>query len=234
MHIVNAGWLPALFWDGRAESLEDQALQPVVNRVEMGEDWDHVVEKLSRHPDYPILFAEAFGDGRISPDRAVKAIAQYERTLISSESRFDKFLNGKGSYSAVEQLGFELFNNEIGLCFHCHGTVLLTDNQFHNNGLDSVPADSGLAAITGKSFDLGKFKSPSLRNVEFTAPYMHDGRFDTLEEVLEFYSDGIHKTALTDPLLRARRHTLTAAQQRAIVAFLKTLSDAKFMRTHRP
>jgi cytochrome c peroxidase len=225
--------MPALFWDGRAESLEAQALQPVTNRVEMGETWDHVVEKLSRHPDYPILFAAAFGDGEISSDRVAKAIAQFERTLISGTSRFDRFLNGEGDYSEEEALGFELFNSEIGDCFHCHGTVLMTDNQFHNNGLDSMPADSGLAAVTGNTFDLGKFKSPSLRNVEYTAPYMHDGRFDTLEEVLEFYSEGFHKTARTDPLLRARRHTLTAEQQRAIVAFVKTLSDPRFLRLHR-
>lgn len=233
MHIVNTGWMPALFWDGRAESLEAQALQPVVNPIEMGENWDHVVEKLNRHPDYPLLFANAFGDGEITADRAVKAIAQYERTLVSSESRFDKFLNGKGNFIDQEELGFQLFNNEVGDCFHCHGTVLLTDNQFHNNGLDAVPADSGLAAITGNTFDLGKFKTPSLRNVEFTAPYMHDGRFETLEEVLQFYSDGFHKTARTDPLLRARRHVLAADEQRAIIAFLKTFSDRKFLRKHR-
>lgn len=234
MHIVNAGWMTALFWDGRAESLEAQALQPVANQVEMGETWDHVVEKLSRHPDYQILFAEAFGDGEITSDRVVKAIAQFERTLVSSESRFDDFLNDKGNYTAEEELGFELFNNEIGDCFHCHGTVLLTDNQFHNNGLDEAPADSGLAAITGNTFDLGKFKSPSLRNVEFTAPYMHDGRFATLEEVLQFYSDGFHRASRTDPLIRARRHTLTSQEQRAIIAFLKTFSDRKFLRAHRP
>ena len=234
MHIVNAGWMSALFWDGRAESLEAQALQPVANQVEMGETWSHVEEKLSRHPDYPILFAAAFGDGEITRDRVVKAIAQFERTLVSSESRFDDFLNGKENYSGEEEFGFELFNNETGDCFHCHGTVLLTDNQFHNNGLDEVPADSGLAAITGNTFDLGKFKSPSLRNVEFTAPYMHDGRFQTLEEVLRFYSEGFHRTSRTDPLIRARRHTLTVEEQRAIVAFLKTFSDRKFLRAHRP
>ncbi len=234
MHIVNAGWMSALFWDGRAESLEAQALQPVANQVEMGETWDHVEEKLGRHPDYPILFAASFGDGEITRDRVVKAIAQFERTLVSSESGFDDFLNGKDNYTEEEERGFELFNNETGDCFHCHGTVLLTDNQFHNNGLDEVPADSGLAAITGNSFDLGKFKSPSLRNVEFTAPYMHDGRFQTLEEVLQFYSDGFHRTAKTDPLIRARRHTLTAEEQSAIVAFLKTFTDRKFLRAHRP
>ena len=234
MPLVNVGWAPSLFWDGRSASLEEQAVQPVQQAVEMGEEWDHVVEKLARNPDYPRLFEMAFGNRPVTRDLAVKAIAQFERTLISSNSKYDRFLAGGAELSPREQLGFELFNNETGDCFHCHGTILFTDNQFHNNGIDIAPPDSGLAAITGRVFDLGKFKSPTLRNIEYTAPYMHDGRFATLEEVVEFYSSGIRKSALTDPLLRARRHTLTPEQQEALVAFLKTLSDPGFLQSIDP
>jgi cytochrome c peroxidase len=173
--IINAGWNPAHFWDGRAATLEEQALDPVRNPIEMNQPWTVAMDKLNAHPDYPDLFYSAFGTYEIDSMLVVKAIAQFERSMISSESKFDKFLNGEAVFTDEEQRGFEIYFTEKGDCFHCHGTVLLTDNEFHNNGLDSVLTDPGLGGITGNPSDLGRFKSPSLRNILFSAPYMHDG-----------------------------------------------------------
>ncbi|MEZ4703411.1 MAG: cytochrome c peroxidase [Rhodothermales bacterium] len=230
MAVVNVAWMPTLFWDGRAGSVEEQALGPVENPVEMGESWPHVVEKLQRHPDYPRLFDEAFETSAITPELVVKAIAQYERTLISANARYDRFKAGEETLTAQEELGRTIFFGERGDCFHCHGTALFTDNRYHNNGLDAVPADSGLAGITGASFDLAKFKTPSLRNVAVTAPYMHDGRFETLEDVVTFYNAEVQPSATLDPLLgRTRREPLSDEEQAALVAFLHTLTDDDFL-----
>ena len=226
MPLFNVLWSSSFFWDGRAASLEDQALEPVQRPVEMGEDWDRVVAKLERHAEYPALFARAFGDAPINRQLVVQAIAQFERTLISADSKYDRWLAGQATFAPEEERGFLLFHTEAGDCFHCHGAPLFTDNEFHNNGLDLDPPDAGLAALTGKRLDRGKFKTPTLRNVEYTAPYMHDGRFQTLEEVVEHYDSGFHRTVLTDPLLLVRPTLdLAPADKRALVAFLKTLSD---------
>ena len=226
MPLFNLLWSPSFFWDGRAASLEDQALEPVQTPVEMGEDWDRVVAKLERHAEYPALFARAFGDASIDRRRVVQAIAQFERTLISADSKYDRWLAGQAEFTSEEERGFILFHTEAGDCFHCHVAPLFTDNEFHNNGLDLDPPDEGLAALTGKRLDRGKFRTPTLRNVEYTAPYMHDGRFQTLEEVVEHYDSGFHRTILTDPLLLVRPNLdLGPADKRALVAFLKTLSD---------
>ena len=204
-------------------------LNPCQSPVEMGEDWDRVVAKLERHPEYPALFARAFGDAPIDRQFVVQAIAQFERTLISADSKYDRWLAGQAEFTPEEERGFILFHTEEGDCFHCHVSPLFTDNEFHNNGLDLDPPDEGLAALTGKRFDRGKFKTPTLRNIEYTAPYMHDGRFQTLEEVVEHYDSGFHRIVLTDPLLLVRPNLdLIPADKRALVAFLKTLSDPQF------
>ena len=226
MPIFNALWSRSFFWDGRTATLEDQALEVVQTSAEMGEDWDRVVAKLERHPEYPALFARAFGDAPINRQRVVQAIAQFERTLISANSKYDRWLAGQAEFTPAEERGFILFHTEEGDCFHCHVAPLFTNNEFHNNGLDLDPPDEGLAALTGKRLDRGKFKTPTLRNVEYTAPYMHDGRFQTLEEVIEHYDSGFHRITLTDPLLLVRLNLdLNPADKRALVAFLKTLSD---------
>ncbi len=230
MPIINVGWMNTLFWDGRALSVEDQALQPVENEVEMGESWDNVVRKLQRHPDYPELFVAAFETSIISADLVTKAIAQYERTLISSNSRYDQFRAGAIELTEQENLGLELFFTERADCFHCHSTRLFTDNRYHNTGLDEFYTDTGRAEITQSASDVGKFKTPTLRNVEFSAPYMHDGRFETLDEVISFYDTGAQPSETIDPLIGAnRRLNLTEEEKAALVAFLKTLSDPKFL-----
>ena len=182
MSVANLAWAPSLFWDGRAASLEAQVLAPVADPVEMGETWDNVELKLRRHHDYPALFDAAFPDQLITRDLVARAIAQYERTLLSGQSRYDRFLRGEVGFNDEELLGETVFNSERGDCFHCHGTILLSDNRFHNNGLDADPSDTGRAGVTGDDADRGRFRTPTLRNIELTPPYMHDGRFATLEE----------------------------------------------------
>ena len=144
MPLFNLLWSPSFFWDGRAASLEDQAIEPVQKPVEMGEDWDRVIAKLERHAEYPTLFARAFGDAPIDRQRVVQAIAQFERTLISADSKYDRWLAGQAELTPEEERGFILFHNEEGDCFHCHVAPLFTNNEFHNNGLDLDPPDEGL------------------------------------------------------------------------------------------
>ncbi len=232
MAIINLGWSSSFFWDGRAGSLEEQALGPVVNPIEMHNTWTNAVAQLQAHPDYPKRFFQAFGTDQIDSMLVVKAIAQFERTFISSDSPFDLRERGEGNMSAAARRGEILFITEKGDCFHCHppSGMLFTDDRFHNNGLDSVFSDIGLGKITGNPNDNGKFKTPTLRNVEFTAPYMHDGRFQTLEEVVEFYTSGVTISPTIDPLMTKvnGRADLTDQDKADLVAFLKALSDSKF------
>ncbi len=236
MPIFNIGWVNDLFWDGRAQGAEAQALAPVENPVEMHETWPNAMEKLKRHPDYPSLFYYAFGTWDITKEHAAKAIAQFERTLISADSRFDKkfFLNDPDPFLLTDEEvdGYFLYNSEKADCFHCHGGSLLTDNLFHNNGLDAEHDDEGLSAVTGKATDRGKFKTPSLRNIALTAPYMHDGRFATLEEVLDFYSEGLQFSETIDPLMKNVHQgglNLTEQEKSNLIAYLHTFTDTAFI-----
>ncbi|MCB0568341.1 MAG: cytochrome C peroxidase [Phaeodactylibacter sp.] len=234
------------FWDGRAASLEAQALAPVEDHTELNESWDNVMEKLRRHPEYPTMFRQAFGIERkseMSKELAVKAIAQFERTLISYNSRFDKVAwEQQGWPTDSEQRGRDLFFVEFATntqdhpgCSHCHGGALFTENRFFNNGISDVNGldefpDKGLGDITGNIYDNGKFRAPSLRNIELTAPYMHDGRFNTLEEVLGHYASGGHGTINEDPNIQP--FTLTEQNKEDLIAFLKMLTDTSFV--HKP
>ncbi|WP_349267220.1 cytochrome-c peroxidase [Flavivirga aquatica] len=238
MPLFNLAWNydEKFFWDGRSFSLEHQAFLPVTDPNEMGSTWIQVEEKLQQHPEYPELFQQAFGTSTIDSTLVTKAIAQFERTLISSNSKFDKYLLGETSLTAEELNGFNIFMDETrGDCFHCHGSdknPLWTDNIFHNNGLDTVITDLGLGAITGDPADNGKFKSPSLRNLAFTAPYMHDGRFKTLNDVINHYSEGLKNSTTIDPLMKKVAQGgvhLTPQDKADLKAFLLTLSDYEFI-----
>ncbi len=235
MTIVNLGWQKGFFWDLRSNTLEEQALEPVPNPIEMHLSWEEAVNKLKSYSEYPDLFETAFDSKDIDRYRVTKAIAQFERSLISSNSKFDQFLRGETVLSESELRGFDLFNTEDGDCFHCHGAsntgFQFTDNLAHNNGLDTVFTDKGLYEITGDAMDIGKFKSPTLRNIEYTAPYMHDGRFETLDEVIEHYNMGGHISPTIDPLMKAAgTGRFWSPQQKAdLKAFLLTLSDPDFM-----
>lgn len=223
-------------WDGSDLSIERQAITPVENPIEMHSNWEDVIAKLKDHPEYPELFKKAFGELPISKTLTTKAIAQFERTLISGNSKFDNYLMGEVDLSPQEQNGLNVFMDEArGDCFHCHGSPsnpLWTDNMFHNNGLDAVFTDLGLGAVTGDPSDNGKFKSPSLRNLAYTAPYMHDGRFETLDEVINHYSEGLQNSSTIDPLMKkvSQGGVQLSAQDKAdLKAFLLSLSDPSFI-----
>lgn len=225
--IINALWGTSFFWDGRSSTLEDQALGPVPNPIEMHLPWEDAVAKLTAHAEYPELFEKAFNTRNITKEMTAKAIAQFERTFISANSRYDKYLAGNGTITPSEQRGYNLFFSERAECFHCHGTKLFTDNDFHNNGLDATFSDKGLGKVTENPNDNGKFKTPTLRNIGTSAPYMHDGRFATLEEVVEFYSTGVKFPSTIDPLMK--NANLSTQEKADLVAFLKTLTDAEFI-----
>ena len=238
MPLFNLAWNydERFFWDGAANSLEDQAFEPVTNPDEMGNTWDAVITVLLQDAEYPQLFRDAFGEVGIDSVKVVKAIAQFERTLISANSRFDRFLLGELSLTEQEMNGLNVFLMESkGDCFHCHGSPnnpLWTDNNFHNNGLDAVVSDLGLGAVTGDPSDNGKFRSPSLRNLAYTAPYMHDGRFTTLDEVIDHYSEGLQNSPTIDPLMKKVLQggaQLSQKDKDDLKAFLLSLSDESFI-----
>lgn len=238
MPIFNLAWNynERFAWDGKELSLERQALEPVENPIEMHSDWDNVVNILSNHPEYPELFQRAFNTSSITKELTTKAIAQFERTLISANSKFDRYSLGQATLTPQEINGLDVFLREDkGDCFHCHGNPnnpLWTDNDFHNNGLDITFTDLGLGGVTGDPNDNGKFRSPSLRNLAFTAPYMHDGRFATLDEVIDFYSEGLQNSQTIDPLMKSVDEggvQLSNQDKANLKAFLLTLSDPSFL-----
>jgi len=235
MPIVNLGWNQfGFFWDGRSITLEEQALDPVVNPIEMNATWPEVEAKLNAHSEYPELFRKAFNVDRIDSLAVAKAIAQFERTLISGNSKFDRFYNQQaGQLSDAELRGLTLYITEAADCFHCHGLGgLITDNRFRNNGLDVAFSDSGRYNVTQDVADIGKFRTPTLRNIELTAPYMHDGRFFTLEQVVDHYSDHVQISETVDPLMELVGFggaQLSVQDKADLVAFLKTFTDTEFI-----
>ncbi len=238
MPLFNLAWNfnDKFTWDGKELSLERQALEPVRNPIEMHSSWPNVALKLQQDQEYPSMFLNAFGTEKIDSTLVTKAIAQFERTLISGNTKFDQYLLGNTSLSQQELNGFTIFMSEDkGDCFHCHGSdnnPLWTDNDFHNNGLDTSFNDLGLGAVTGDPDDNGKFKSPSLRNLVYTAPYMHDGRFSTLEEVINHYSEGLQNSSTIDPLMKKVNQggvQLTPLEKADLKAFLITLTDDDFI-----
>ena len=254
MALVNLGWGTSFFWDGREPTLEAQAHDPVVNPIEMHETWPNVAAKLQADPAYPPLFAAAFGTTTIDSTLVTKALAQFVRTMISGNSKYDRVYRGEDAFTVDEAVGFELFQKEggpVGIpiplpgggvvigqggadCFHCHtaGGNLFTDGQFHNNGLDSEFTDLGRYLVTGNPADSARFKTPTLRNIMLTAPYMHDGRFATMDEVLDHYNDGGHYSSTIDPFMKFtdpdQTLELTPTKRAQLIAFLNTLTDTEF------
>ncbi len=230
--LINLGWNTSFNWDGSSLTLEEQAFEPVTNSIEMHNTWMNVELELNSHSDYPFLFKQAFNINYIDSNHIVKAIAQFERTLISTDSKLDRYLKNEEQLTISELNGYAIFNTEKGDCFHCHSTNMFMDNLFHNNGLDIEPfIDIGRAKATSNPSDNGKFKTPTLRNVEMTAPYMHDGRFATLEEVVEHYDSGGKYSTTVDPLMKKLGVGLQLSNQekKDLVAYLKTLTDHEFI-----
>ena len=236
MPLFNLAWSGDFAWDGSKPRIRDQARAALTNPVEMDADPETIAAILAKDPHVVRGFKSAFGESKITPERIFLALEQFLLTRISNNTRFDRATRGELELSELEKEGFALFATEHDPargqkgadCFHCHGGMTFTDYQHKNNGLDLTTTDRGRALVTGSDADAGKFKTPSLRNVALTAPYMHDGRFATLEEVLDHYDHGVVRNANLDPNLAKHPPaglSLTADDKKALIAFLKTLSD---------
>ncbi|PHI20769.1 hypothetical protein CEQ90_06090 [Lewinellaceae bacterium SD302] len=247
--LTNIGYLfRTMFWDGRADNLEAQALHPVADPNEMGGDWPTIITRLRHHDYYGEALKDAFGLSslrEINPDHVGKALAQFQRSLISFNSKYDLVLRGEAVFTDSEARGFNIFMDEadfsedpeikalpVSECAHCHIPPHFTNQQFFNNGLDEAPnltefPDLGRGTVTGNLYHNGLFRTPGLRNVELTAPYMHDGRFETLEEVVDHYNKGGHyaenRSANVRPL------GLSDRDKTDLVTFLRTLTDTVFV-----
>lgn len=243
MSLINAKYYPngRFFWDQRAATLEAQTLIPVQDMVEMGMTLTELETRLKTLPYYPVLFSKAFGDENITSNRIALALSQFVRSIISYQSKYDA---GRAAFpgpppppeqpfanfTAQENRGKEIFLGPIGGCAPCHGSETFTAPLEKNNGLDMMTVDRGFGAVTNTVANDALFKVTTLRNVEMTAPYMHDGRFATLEQVVEHYSSGVQNHPNLSPQLRLpngnpRQANLSAADKAALVAFLKTLTD---------
>lgn len=246
MALINLGWQKFFFWDGRAKSLEEQILEPIPNPLEMHQKWKDAVSKLQQDVEYRNMFYKAFGEEGIDSVKVSKAIAQFIRTMISGSSKYDvmyKFENSLtlnsvdqsilSSISPEEWAGYDLFKSLNGAdCLHCHSGILMHINKFSNNGLDATFTDQGRGAITGSPNDMGRFKIPTLRNIALTAPYMHDGRFGTLDEVIEHYSSELVSSPTIDPLmehLSSGGVQLDSQEKDLLKKFLMTLTDYSFI-----
>ncbi|MEM9821875.1 MAG: cytochrome c peroxidase [Bacteroidota bacterium] len=244
MSLLNVGYFQnGLFWDGGVQTLEEQALLPIEDPIELHTTWVEVIDKLRKHEIYPKMFRAAFDIAdrdEMTKELAVKAIAQFERSLVSSgQSKYDQVLYGSGVFFTDDEFdGQELFFFESGVidhpgCSHpaCHSGPLFTSDEYVNNGLDAANdindfEDLGRGAVTGNAFNNGQFRVPTLLNVALTPPYMHDGRFQTLEEVLDHYSSGGHPSPTTDSNILP--FTLSEEDKRKLIAFLHTLTDTTF------
>jgi cytochrome c peroxidase len=244
MSLIDAKYYPIgmFFWDQRAATLEQQVLMPIQDLVEMGITLDTLVKRVQDQPYYSSLFTKAFGNGTINSNTISKALSQFVRSIISYQSKYDQgrqtlptapapppnavFPN----FTAQENRGKEIFLSPIGGCAPCHGSETFTAPEAKNNGLDATITDRGFGTVTGNAADDGEFKVTTLRNVELTAPYMHDGRFTTLEQVIEHYNSGVKNHPNLSPQLKLpngqpRLLNISAADKVALVAFLKTLTD---------
>ncbi len=227
---INLGWNTNFLWNGRITGqLEDIML------FEVDIFFHTDLKKINASNEYRSDFRKVYHAETITSKDIAYALAQFFRTLISGNSTFDKFVQHEVMLSPSEMRGFTLFNTEKGDCFHCHSLGLFTDNKFHNIGLDSTFEGENLGryVITGNPNDKGLFKSPTLRNVEYTAPYMHDGRFQTLEEVVEHYNSKVKLSSTVDPIMTKMNKGgwlwLSVQDKADLVAFLKTLSDSTFI-----
>ena len=239
MPLFNLAWSPSFAWDGGKPKIRDQAIAAMTNPIEMHGDRERVVAALAADREMTEKFRAAFGSPDVTIERIGLALEQALLMKVSADSKFDRAIRGDGALTEQEKEGFALFMTEFDPargrrgadCFHCHGGPLFTDYDFKNNGLDAKSADPARRGITHRDEDAAKFKTPSLRNIAVTAPYMHDGRFATLEDVVAHYNGGVARSATLDPNLA--KHPvgglgLTKAEQQALVAFLRTLTDAQW------
>lgn len=232
--VLNMKNRPYFFWDGRAGSLEEQSLMPISNPDEMGLPVTEAIRRLNQSPQYKKLFRDVFRDTANAFNLAA-AFAAFESTLETSDSRFDDWSNNTGKLTAAEERGRQLFTSDKARCFDCHFMEDFTDDSFKNIGLfdGGKLNDSGRFLVTRNPADIGKFKTPGLRNIALTAPYMHNGMFRTLEEVIEYY-DNPYKFVQTPINIDSSLQKplgLTQREKKDLVAFLKTLTDRRYIRS---
>ena len=235
--IQNMAWKNSFFWDGGVPNLDLVPLNAIQNPVEMDESPANVVKKLNRHPKYPALFRAAFpGQDTVSGATMLKALSQFMAMLVSSNSRYDKYIRSEagGTLTADEIAGLDVFKQK---CATCHSGELFSDQSFRNNGIsDDFSLDAGRNRVSTFTEDIGKFAVPSLRNVAKTAPYMHTGKFKTLESILDHYGSGVKDSPTLDPILKNNGQlgiVLSSVEKQQIIAFLKTLTDEEFIRDPR-
>ncbi len=243
MTIFNMAWhTNEFFWDGRAHLLRDQSLLPIQDELEMDESLENVIAKLSNSQTYKDQFTRVFGSDEITSAKISLAMEQFMNSIVSHDSKYDRYLAGVDTLTASEERGRILFfadynpffPDESGAdCAHCHSGDNFANNLYMNNGLDgNMPQDEGRSKVTKDMSDRAKFKVTSLRNIEVTGPYMHDGRFTTLDEVVEHYNNGIKNSSTLDPALEqtiALGLMLDAQEKADLIAFLKTLTDQTFL-----
>lgn len=225
--LQNLIWKDAFMWDGGINHLEVQAINPITNEIEMDETIARVIKKLQANTEYKLLFQKAFQDTLINSQRMLKAIAQFTGMMISSNSRYDKYMRGEDTFSIQEKNGLVLFRQK---CATCHKEPLFTDNSYRNNGIipDTSLQDIGRGKITYQAKDNYKFKVPSLRNIEMTYPYMHDGRIRKLYDVMKHYSNhSSHNSTVDADIIKIG--VLSDNEKVDLVAFLLTLTDKKFL-----
>ncbi len=226
--LFNLVWQKAFFWDGGVKNIETSPLNAFTDACEMKTDIETVVSFLKNTAPYPEMFKQAFGSTEINSQTVLKSITQFMGVLVSGNSKYDKVMRKESGYTftADEQIGYNLFKEK---CTSCHAEPFFTDFSYRSNGLDVVSADEGRSHITGTQSDFGKFRVPSLRNIEFTGPYMHDGRFYSLDEVLEHYNSGVKPAEHLDSSLK-NGIQLNSSERAQIKAFLKTLTDNEFIK----
>lgn len=230
--IQNMIFLETYMWDGSVTQLEHQPIIPISSEVEMDETIGNIVEKLKQDDEYRQLFKRVYGNSEINADRILNAITQFVATMISADSKYDKVVRNEGEvFTTDEQAGKLLFEDK---CASCHQTDIFTDHSYRNTGIPYSPIhqDIGRKRVTGLDSDYLKFRVPSLRNVEYTAPYMHDGRFYSLKAVLDFYDENVEDNPNLDPLFKQNGEIgikMTEDEKLKIIAFLKTLSDENFI-----
>lgn len=223
--LANLAWYPTFMWDGGINHLEIMPLAPLTDSLEMGETLPRLIEKLQEDREYPALFSKVFGAEKITDQQLFYALAQFTGMMVSADAKYDRYVNGAAAFTETEEAGLVLFRSH---CNSCHTAPLFTDFSFRNNGLDTVFKDPGRSRITGQESDKGKFRVPSLRNVTLTYPYMHDGRFYTLGQVLDHYTTGIRHSATMDPSLQ-KGIALTPEEKQQLLAFLSTLTDYTYL-----
>ena len=223
--IFNMAWLPYFMWDGGVNHLEIFSLAPITNPVEMNETMENVINKLNDSDYWKTRFNLAFGTTTITDKNLFLALTQYMLMIVSDKSKYDQVKRGKAVFTTEEQAGYELFSQK---CASCHTEPLFTSNAFKNNGLDLVSVDLGRAKITQLESDKGKFKVPTLRNVLLTYPYMHDGRFFTIDQVLEHYNSGVQAHPNLDPSLQ-NGIPLSPIDKTNLKRFFETLTDYELM-----